>query len=242
MKQESPSENLFHYLHWRGDLSFAQAPFCPVDNLIFCCLSYLNWGIPASGSTPETAISLKDAAAYWEHLPESLQQTRVPLDLQLLQQAANSTRFGSVRLFRYMESFQEQQEQQFSATTFLLDNDTAYVAFRGTDNTLVGWKEDFNMSFQSEVPSQTAAAAYLQEFSALPIHHILVGGHSKGGNLAVFAAVKAPPVLQARIQAVYNNDGPGFCSDILHSVAYYQILHKVHTFVPEASIVGMYAP
>ena len=138
-----------------------------------------------------------------------------------------------------MESFQEQQEQQFSATTFLLDNDTAYVAFRGTDNTLVGWKEDFNMSFQSEVPSQTAAAAYLQEFSALPIHHILVGGHSKGGNLAVFAAVKAPPVLQARIQAVYNNDGPGFCSDILHSVAYYQILHKVHTFVPEASIVGM---
>ena len=84
MKQESPSENLFHYLHWRGDLSFAQAPFCPVDNLIFCCLSYLNWGIPASGSTPETAITLKDAAAYWEHLPESLQQTRVPLDLQLL--------------------------------------------------------------------------------------------------------------------------------------------------------------
>lgn len=81
MKQESPSENLFHYLHWRGDLSFAQAPFCPVDNLIFCCLSYLNWGIPASSSTPETAISLKDAAAYWEHLPESLQQTRVPLDL-----------------------------------------------------------------------------------------------------------------------------------------------------------------
>jgi len=239
MKQESPLENLFHYLHWRGDLSFAQAPFCPVDNLIFCCLSYLNWGIPASGSTPETAISLKDAAAYWEHLPESLQKTRVPLDLQLLQQAANSTRFGSVRLFRYVESFQEQQEQQFSATTFLLDNDTAYVAFRGTDNTLVGWKEDFNMSFQSEVPSQTAAAAYLQEFSALPIHHILVGGHSKGGNLAVFAAVKAPPVLQARIQAVYNNDGPGFCSDILHSIAYYQILHKVHTFVPEASIVGM---
>ena len=168
-----------------------------------------------------------------------MQQTRVPLDLQLLQQAANSTRFGSVRLFRYVESFQEQQEQQFSATTFLLDNDTAYVAFRGTDNTLVGWKEDFNMSFQSEVPSQTAAAAYLQEFSALSIHHILVGGHSKGGNLAVFAAVKAPPVLQARIQAVYNNDGPGFCSDILHSVAYYQILHKVHTFVPEASIVGM---
>ena len=168
-----------------------------------------------------------------------MQQTRVPLDLQLLQQAANSTRFGSVRLFRYVESFQEQQEQQFSATTFLLDNDTAYVAFRGTDNTLVGWKEDFNMSFQSEVPSQTAAAAYLQEFSALPIHHILVGGHSKGGNLAVFAAVKAPPVLQARIQAVYNNDGPGFCSDILHSIAYYQILHKVHTFVPEASIVGM---
>lgn len=152
---------------------------------------------------------------------------------------ANSVRFGNVRLFRYIESFQEEQEQQFSATAFLLDVDTSYIAFRGTDNTLIGWKEDFNMSFQSEVPSQTAAASYLQDFSSLPIPHLLVGGHSKGGNLAVFASVNAPPSLQARILAVYNNDGPGFCNDILHSAAYLRLQNRVHTVVPEMSIVGM---
>lgn len=239
MRQEASANHLFTYLHWRGDLSFSQAPFCAVDNLIFCCLSYLNWGEPASGLLPEQAISLKDAAAYWLHLPETLRKVRVPQDITLLQSAANSVRFGNVRLFRYVESFQEEQEQQFSATAFLLDADTAYIAFRGTDNTLIGWKEDFNMSFQSEVPSQTAAASYLQDFSSLPIPHLLVGGHSKGGNLAVFASVTAPPSLQARIRAVYNNDGPGFCSDILHSAAYLQLQNRVHTVVPEMSIVGM---
>ncbi len=239
MKQEISADHLFTYLHWRGDLSFSKVPFCSVDNLIFCCLSYLNWGEPASALFPEQAILLKDAASYWLHLPESLKKVRVPQDIKLLQYAANSIRFGSVRLFRYVESFQEQQEQQFSATAFLLDPDTVYIAFRGTDNTLIGWKEDFNMSFQSEVPSQTAAAAYLQDFLHLPIPNLLVGGHSKGGNLAVFASVKAPSTLQARIQAVYNNDGPGFCSDILYSAAYLQLQNRVHTVVPEMSIVGM---
>lgn len=239
MRQEIAMEHLFTYLRWRGDLSFSQAPFCPVDNLIFCCLSYLNWGELASGLMPEQAISLKEAAQDWLSLPEKLQKVRVPQDITLLQSAANSVRFGTIRLFRYVESFQEQQEQQFSATAFLLNANTTYIAFRGTDNTLVGWKEDFNMSFQSEVPSQTAAAAYLQDFLQIPIPHLLVGGHSKGGNLAVFASVKAPPILQSRIQAIYNNDGPGFCSDILHSEAYLHLQSRVHTVVPEASIVGM---
>lgn len=239
MRQETAMDHLFTYLRWRGDLSFSQAPFCSIDNLILCCLSYLNWGKFASGLMPEQAIPLKEAAHNWLSLPKEQKKIRVSQDITLLQSAASSVRFGNVRLFRYVESFQEQQEQQFSATAFLLHKDTVYIAFRGTDNTLVGWKEDFNMSFQSEVPSQTAAAAYLQDFLQIPISHILVGGHSKGGNLAVFASVKAPPILQSRIQAVYNNDGPGFCSDILHSDAYLHLQSRVHTVVPEASIVGM---
>lgn len=239
MRQETAMDHLFTYLHWRGDLSFSQAPFCSIDNLILCCLSYLNWGKFASGLMPEQAIPLKEAAHNWLSLPKEQKKIRVSQDITLLQSAANSARFGNIQLFRYVESFQEQQEQQFSATAFLLRKDTVYIAFRGTDNTLVGWKEDFNMSFQSEVPSQTAAAAYLQDFLQIPIPHILVGGHSKGGNLAVFASIKASPILQSRIQAVYNNDGPGFCSDILHSEAYLYLQSRVHTIVPEASIVGM---
>lgn len=154
MRQETAMDHLFTYLHWRGDLSFSQAPFCSIDNLILCCLSYLNWGKFASGLTPEQAIPLKEAAHNWLSLPKEQKKIRVSQDITLLQSAANSVRFGNIQLFRYVESFQEQQEQQFSATAFLLRKDTVYIAFRGTDNTLVGWKEDFNMSFQSEVPSQ----------------------------------------------------------------------------------------
>jgi hypothetical protein len=246
MKQEQigindmiPNDNILTYLQSHGNASFSQAPFCDVDNLILCCLSYLNWETIADGWLPEQAIALKDAAEKWLQRDFSSRMMRVPSDVILLKLAASSERFGNVRLFRYVSLLQEQQEQQFSATSFLLDEDTVYVAFRGTDNTLVGWKEDFNMSFQSEVPSQTAAAAYLQGMSDLPVSRILVGGHSKGGNLAVFAATKVPLELQDRIQAVYNNDGPGFCSDILHSEAYQRLQNRVITVVPQKSVVGM---
>ena len=228
------------YLTWRGDVPFAVDPFNEVDNLVLCIISYINFRRFPELLTrnPREAVLLRDISARLTTEDEQLGLSQLDY-IPVVQQAAQTERFNEVRMFAFEDRSDEETQMQFAAVSFLLPDKSVFVAFRGPDTSLVGWKEDFNMSFQSEVPSQTAAAAYLQEFSALPIHHILVGGHSKGGNLAVFAAVKAPPVLQARIQAVYNNDGPGFCSDILHSVAYYQILHKVHTFVPEASIVGM---
>ena len=239
MRQEASANHLFTYLHWRGDLSFSQAPFCAVDNLIFCCLSYLNWGEPASGLLPEQAISLKDAAAYWLHLPETLRKVRVPQDITLLQSTANSVRFGNVRLFRYVESFQEEQEQQFSATAFLLDADTAYIAFRGTDNTLIGWKEDFNMSFMTTVPAQLDAVEYLERAATAYTGEIYVGGHSKGGNLAVYAAAFCSPETQKRIHTVYNMDGPGFAQEVIEKPGYARICSRIHTYIPQSSVVGM---
>ena len=160
---------------------------------------------------------------------------------QLLHAAAGCERFRSVRLFHYAERFSEERQQQFSATTFLLDADdkTVYVAFRGTDNTLVGWREDFNMSFQSEVPSQTDAAAYLREILTMGFSNVLVGGHSKGGNLAVFSAVHAPRHMVQRIQAVYNNDGPGFANHLLETASFWYLKDRIHTFVPQDSVIGM---
>ena len=139
--------NIFTYCQWRDDLTMQQSPFCHVDNLIFCCLSYLNWDGIAEGFTAAESISLRDAARLWEHRPTAEQKVRVETDRDLLRQTAASRRFGEVRLFRYAEQFSETQQQQFSATAFLLDSDTVYVAFRGTDNTLTGWREDFNLSF-----------------------------------------------------------------------------------------------
>ena len=135
--------------------------------------------------------------------------------------------------------FSETRQQQFSATAFLLDSDTVYVAFRGTDNTLTGWREDFNLSFLPYVPSQAAAAAYLRGILSLGFSNVYVGGHSKGGNLAVYAAVQMQPEDFPRIRAVYNNDGPGFVTDLFAEPQFQQLQKRVYTFVPQASVVGM---
>lgn len=231
--------NILTYCQWRDDLTMQQSPFCHVDNLIFCCLSYLNWDGIAEGFTAAESISLRDAARLWEHRPTAEQKVRVETDRDLLRQTAASRRFGEVRLFRYAEQFSETQQQQFSATAFLLDSDTVYVAFRGTDNTLTGWREDFNLSFLPYVPSQAAAAAYLRGILSLGFSNVYVGGHSKGGNLAVYAAVQMQSEDFSRIRAVYNNDGPGFVTDLFAEPQFQQLQERVYTFVPQASVVGM---
>lgn len=231
--------NVLTYLQWRGDLSMVQSPFCHIDSLIFCCLSYLNWDGIAEGRTARESISLADAAAAWKNLPPNQQVVRVPTDQELLTVAAESRRFGEIRLFRYTERFSEERQEQFSAVTFLLDEETVYVAFRGTDATLTGWREDFNMSFLQTIPSQETATAYLRSVLEMDFPNVYVGGHSKGGNLAVYAAVHAQPAFLPRIRAVYNNDGPGFVSDVFQQPQYALLQTRVHTFVPQASLVGM---
>ena len=108
--------NLFDYLLWRGDLTFVQAPFCPVDNLIFSCLAYLNWNGIADGKFPRQAVTLETAASIWEAMPASWKQGEEK-HAQLLHAAAGCERFRSVRLFHYAERFSEERQQQFSATT-----------------------------------------------------------------------------------------------------------------------------
>ena len=122
----------------------------------------------------------------------------------------------------------------------LLPDGSAYVAFRGTDDTIVGWKEDFNMAFTPEIPAQRYAADYLQQAAAaLAFRPLLVGGHSKGGNLAVYAAVFCGEAIQKQIRAVYNNDGPGFYASLLELPEHRRIAGKITTLLPESSVVGM---
>lgn len=239
MKKPDENANILTYLQWRGDLTFSQSSFCQIDSLILCCLSYLNWDGIAAGRTLSESVSLQDAIAQWNAKPEEQQITRSPLDRTLLELLSESARFRDVRLFRYEAVFSERRQQQFSAVSFLLGKSTVYAAFRGTDNTLTGWREDFNMSFLSETPSQQAAAAYLRSLLETDLQHVLVGGHSKGGNLAVYAAAHAPELFLSKVEAVYNNDGPGFSGNLLQSSQYLRLKERVHTYVPQASIVGM---
>lgn len=130
-------------------------------------------------------------------------------------------------------------EKQFSAITILLEDETAFLAFRGTDSSLVGWKEDFNMSFMDAVPAQREAEAYLGMIAVCFDRELRLGGHSKGGNLAVYAAAMCPYEVQSRILAVYNHDGPGFQANMLRREGYQRVLSRVHTFLPQSSVVGM---
>lgn len=228
--------NLFDYLSWRGDLSFNAVPVNPVDALIFSALSYIDFTGIVPGN-PENPISLSVAADAFLSLADAQVRVRVKNDLQLLRAAADTPRFRNARLTLYRSKLIPEEETQFAAVTFLLDDGTAFLAFRGTDYSLVGWKEDFNMSFQDSVPAQREAAAYAAE-AALRLPMLLrLGGHSKGGNLAVYAAAKA--AVQHRILEVYNLDGPGFTENMMNDTGYLAIVPKIQTYIPESSIIGM---
>ena len=230
--------NVFDYLAWRSDLPFSAAPFSPPDSLVLSCLAYVHFG-GIVGGVGEAPVSLARAAQLFSASGEEGERVRVPSDGELLKKAAQTRRFGSLRLCQYVSRLDFEAEKQFAAVTFLLPDSSLYLAFRGTDSTLVGWKEDLNMSFLESVPAQKDALSYLAAAASRYPGPLRVGGHSKGGNLAVYAASSAPAAVQERILAVYNNDGPGFCGDLLRRPGHRRIENRVSTFVPQSSIVGM---
>jgi len=229
---------MFDYLKWRGDLPFSQAPLNPVDALIFSSLCYTEFGEIVTDD-PIRPVFFRDAVDHFFSIPDHEKRIRVKKDLELLLEAAESPRFRNVGLCFYRDEMIEEEESQFAAMTFLLDDGSAFLAYRGTDYTLVGWKEDFNMSFQDTVPAQRKAVEYLQEFAGVFSGQMYLGGHSKGGNLAVFAAAEAPRDIQQRIQRVYNLDGPGFGEYLMGTEGYLNMVPKIETYIPQSSIIGM---
>ena len=233
--------NIIDYVLWRGDIPFAQVPLCAVDALVLSYLSYMPFDGMVSDAFSLDGARLGDAAEYFLEygLSSSCMIDSDKDDCRLLEAIRDSERFGSLRLTGYVNHFDEQTQEQFSAVTFLLPDGPAFVAFRGTDSSVVGWKEDFNMSFASEVPSQGAALDYIvRAAGVLPMRAVL-GGHSKGGNLAVYAGIFAPDAVQERIDCIYNFDGPGFNEQVIASEAFHQIDMRIHTFVPQSSLIGI---
>jgi len=233
--------NIIDYVRWRGDIPFEQVPFGAVDALVLSYLSYMPFDGLVSAEFSLEGAQLADAAEYFlEHgLSSSCMIDSVKEDCQLLAAVKDCERFGTLRVTGYVNRYNEEDEEQFSAVTFIPPTGPAFVAFRGTDSTVVGWKEDFNMSFSSEVPAQGAALDYIVRASqALPMPAIL-GGHSKGGNLAAYAGIFAPQSVQQRILCVYNFDGPGFNETVIASKEFHQIDMRIHTFVPQSSLIGI---
>ena len=230
--------DIFDYLAWRGDLSFTQDPPNGVDALIFSGLAYIRFRQHGE-SCRETPVSLKEAAESFFSCTDYETRCRVQKDLDLLHAAAATQRFGENRICMCRDVLIPEQETQFAAMTFLLDDGSMFLAFRGTDNSLVGWKEDFNMTFQQTIPAQRLAVQYAREVSLEYPRPIRMGGHSKGGNLAVFAAARSSPMIQRQILEVYNNDGPGFTQYLMGDPGYVAMVPKIKTYVPQSSIIGM---
>lgn len=230
--------NMFDYLTWRGDLTLSQSPFQDVDSLILSTLAYVFFDGILSESMEET-VTIAQAAELYFARPREVWKSRVEEDRELLKHLAESERFSKMELCGYVNKLDIAAEKQFSALTILTGDDMAFVAYRGTDSSSVGWKEDFNMSFMDMVPSQQEAGIYLCRVAEHFKGRLRVGGHSKGGNLAVFAAAMCPPTVQERIVAVYNHDGPGFREGMLQRVGYRAILPRLQTFVPQSSVIGM---
>ena len=229
------------YLRWRGDLTFAQDGFNEVDDLVLCIISYINFRRfdDLKTTDPARAVALPEVAARLTEEDEQLGLSELDY-IPLMRLAAETERFREVRMFGFTHEYDEVKEMQFDAVSYLLPDDTLLVSFMGTDTSLVGWKEDFNMSYLSAVPAQIRAAAYTEEIAAAcPDRGLRIGGHSKGGNLAAWAAIHIPAPLQDRLLAAYNNDGPGFSHDMVDSAAYRRVAEKLHTYIPESSIVGI---
>lgn len=234
------SATVSDYLRWRGDLTFAQDGFNEVDNLLLCIISYIKLeNIPRLRSfDPQDAMPMGDVCRLLTEEDEQLGLSTLDY-IPLMRQAAETPRFREVSLFAFESLHDEDRQMQFAAVSFLLPDGSVYAAYRGTDMTIVGWQEDFNMSFLSAVPAQVKAAEYAGAVArACPRRALRIGGHSKGGNLSVYAAVKAPAAVQDRIVRVYNNDGPGFAKPLVGTPEHTRVADRILTVVPQSSVVG----
>ena len=228
------------YLKTYGRLSFALYPFNEVDSLLLCQLVYLKFdGIVPGLRENKNSVILRELRRNpdRERLFQEIifeKENRV-----LFARMSGSRRFGSLRMNCYVNIVDKVREVQFAAITFLLEDGTVYVAFRGTDETIVGWKEDFNMACQCPVPGQTFAVKYLNVVAKRFSRPFYVGGHSKGGNLAMYGAMYCASGVRDRILRIYNMDGPGFRPEVLQSARYAMIADRVVKYLPAFSVVGM---
>lgn len=234
--------DFFEYLNWRGDLTFDKAAFNKIDALLFAQISYalLDGVVPESFSEKKT---LPQLAKDFVSLPDYEERINIGFLInkrttELLIKSSEAARYRNVEICGFRSIYNEENVEQFAAMTFIIDG-KALIAIRGTDDTIVGWKEDFNISWMDEIPAQKDALEYFREAAAALDEEFIFAGHSKGGNLVINTAVNCDKKLQNRIKDVYNFDGPGFNKDFFDKPEYKAVEERIHSFYPGFSVVGM---
>ena len=234
--------NLIDYLDWRGDITLEQSPFNEIDALILTQFVYLPFeGIISMNF--EDKITIESAGEEFLEVYKNGEDENLTLLInncrKVMCKMMKTERFRSLKVFNYVDKFDPVTSKQFAAVTIQIADDCVFVAYRGTDDTVTGWEEDFKLCYMTPVASQIEAEAYLKNVCCNWKGKIMVGGHSKGGNLSVYASMGLHDEDKSRIQTIYNFDGPGFLPEIIDSHDYREIVPKVKSYMPQGSVVGM---
>lgn len=230
---------IFDYLKWRGDILMSAVPLTDADRLILSELSYIDFGNEEPKPLAQLCTEMLHKIEVIRKSGARMKLLHHKQDEELMRVLSQSPRFRELMIGHCESRISREREEQFAAMTVYLPDNSAACVFRGTDWSLVGWKEDFNMSYCEALPAQLSAVRYLARIGAVHGGELRVMGHSKGGNLAVYAAAFAPADIASRVVDITSLDGPGFCEVVMDSPEYAAIADKVRTFMPKASIVGV---
>lgn len=228
--------NIIDYIKKHKDEDFNTYKFTEVDNLILSLLSYIDF-TNIVGAFKKNKISLQEAAHKINQSKQNQHSTFFIHTLKMLNLMKDTKRYSNLKLYNYMKIVNK--DMQFGALTIKLNDNSIFVSFAGTDTSIIGWEEDFKMAYLYPGASQKYAATYLNKTIGLFDRNISIGGHSKGGNLAICAAMNANFWIKRKIKNIYNNDGPGFLKDQVESKNYKSIAPKIKMYVPKESIIGM---
>ena len=225
--------NIFDYLKDVAHDSFYDLPLNELDVLALTETTYLSFDNLVS-TTPQRLLALAP------QVPRESNMLTNKNRLQLLDELAQHKRFKNCKLSHFINDIDTELQKQFAAMTYRLTLDTYLIVFRGTDDSIIGWKEDFHLTYMKEIPAQKHALRYLKNFFAHhPKQKVILAGHSKGGNLAIYAASQIEQSLQNQITAVYTFDAPGLHKELTQSEGYQRIMDRTKVFIPQGSIIGM---
>lgn len=226
--------NILDYLKWRNDLTFSQDLFNVIDSLVLSRFVYIRW----EEILKNESCLISEAYQKFLSMDTSSMHILADEDPTLFELVGNSNRFKDCTISDFVHVLDEENMIQFCAMCIHLSDKTHYVCFRGTDNTLVGWKEDLYMSFKPDVPAQRLALDYLKRIAKKYRGKLRLGGHSKGGNLALYSSLFAPKYIQRRIMSVDNFDGPGLSKENYELKKDLEIYQKIHVYCPQNSMIG----
>ncbi len=236
--------NLIDYIIWRGDLTFSGNRFNAVDNFILSMITYIDYDKIFISYNPRVKVSIAVAAKEFcytttdknVHLGVLMPSKNIRKIFELM---GRSKRFSTVEISDFVNEIDYKQEMQFCAVTYHLTDKEMFVCFRGTDDTLVGWKEDCKLSYLNKIPAQARAVEYLEDVARkYPEKRIYVGGHSKGGNLAKYSAIYCDDTIKDRIIFIFNNDGPGFLPGVIDEKRLSFVEKKIRNYIPQSSLFG----